>query len=271
MSSGSVNGRSTWTSCQDRQYNQSMKTTFQFVNLGFAFLVFILMIVVCFAFSYNVKMIQDVPFIVQQISFLAGGVQDQACYYMGLRGMCFAVCGSVTPFYPADSTYRNCQQANSISYAQQVDNCKNAPVEQQSSVYCTAANSCSTGGIVCFAFALLAILCAACTLYYSHLRMNGDSQKHKAYSVIWSLSTFVCCLACYISMQACAKNAMDATTAYFDPDNQYTNLMVTASPGIAGIATIVGFTIFTYVFVLNLHMPALTTDDELTDPLFSEK
>jgi len=248
-----------------------MKTTFQFINLGFAVLVFILMIVACFSFSYNVKMIQDVPFIVQTLSFDVGGVRNQACYYMGLRAMCFAVCGSVTAFYPADSTYRKCDQANSLSYADQVQSCKNAPAEQQSSVYCTAANACNTGGVVCMIFALLAIICAGFTLYFSHRRMAADCQSHKAYSVIWALSTFVCCLTCYLSMQACAENAIDTTSAYFDPSDQYANLNVAAAPGVAGIATIVGFIIFTYVFVLNLHMPALTVDAELTDPLFAEK
>ena len=123
----SENRVSTATSCKNRQYTQSMKTTFQFINFGFSLLVFILMIVVCFAFSNNVKMIQDVPFIVQTITFQASGVQDAACYYMGLRGMCFAVCGAVTPFYPADSSYRTCNQQSSTSYSQQVSTCDDLP------------------------------------------------------------------------------------------------------------------------------------------------
>jgi hypothetical protein len=123
----SVNGDST-TTCKNRQYTQSMKTTFQFINVAFSLLICILMVVVCFAFSYNVKMIQDVPFIVQTISFEVGGVQDQACYYMGMRGVCFAVCGAVTVFYPADSTYRSCNQQSSISYSQQVSTCNEQPV-----------------------------------------------------------------------------------------------------------------------------------------------
>ncbi len=118
---------STATLCKNRQYTSSMKTTFQFINLGFSLFVCILMVVVCFSFSNNVKMIQDVPFIVQTISFEAGGVQEEACYYMGMRGMCFAVCGAVSAFYPVDSTYRDCNQQSSISYSQQVSACNELP------------------------------------------------------------------------------------------------------------------------------------------------
>jgi TRAP-type C4-dicarboxylate transport system permease small subunit len=122
---------------------------------------------------------------------------------------------------------------------------------------------------VCAIFALLAVVCAGRSLYYTHLRMTVDCQSYKAYSVIWSLSTFFCCLACYLSMQACAKNYNDATTAFFDPNEQYTNLSVSTAPGISGIMSIVGFTVFAYVFILNLHMPAATIDDDFTEPLCS--
>jgi len=117
-------------------------------------------------------------------------------------------------------------------------------------------------------FALLAIACAGWSLYYTHLRMTADCQSFKAYSIIWSLSTFACCLTCYFSMQACARKTNDTTAALFNPNDQYTNLSVSTAPGVSGIMSIFGFTVFAYVFILNLHMPALTIDDDLTEPLY---
>jgi hypothetical protein len=224
------------------------------------------MAVACFSFGYNVKMIQNVPFLLETMSFDGAGMNNQACYYLGLRAMCFAACGTVTQYNPDNSPYRECQQGSSISYADEVAVCDSSDLQTQEDVYCAAAYACNSGGQVAFAFIIIASISAAVTLYFCKNRMTADTRKDKIGSLVASLITFASSLIAYLSMHNCYKNFYDATVAY--QATVYTNLVVTMAPGVGGIMTIISFIMFAYVSLQNLHMPSETASDvDLAEPL----